>query len=110
MRLVHALLFAGACASPNAPAGSDLSASAVTDLARPSADRWPAFAGPVLDAGARAVFGFPLQVGTVRLGALNLYRDRPGPLSDNQHTDASRPGVLWFGGKGECGEGRPEDL
>ena len=36
----------------------------------------------------RGVFGFPLQVGTVRLGALNLYRDRPGPLSDNQHTDA----------------------
>ena len=36
----------------------------------------------------RAVFGFPLRVGTVRLGALNLYRDRPGPLSDDQHADA----------------------
>jgi hypothetical protein len=29
-----------------------------------------------------------LQVGAVRLGALNLYRDRPGPLSDEQHADA----------------------
>ena len=36
----------------------------------------------------RAVFGFPLRVGTVRLGALNLYRDRPGPLSGDQHADA----------------------
>jgi len=24
----------------------------------------------------------------VRLGALNLYRDRPGPLTDEQHADA----------------------
>jgi len=36
----------------------------------------------------RAVFGFPLQVGAVRLGALNLYRDQPGALSDDQHADA----------------------
>jgi hypothetical protein len=36
----------------------------------------------------RAVFGFPLQVGAVRLGALNLYRDRSGPLDDEQHADA----------------------
>jgi hypothetical protein len=34
------------------------------------------------------VFGFPLRVGTVRLGALNLYRDRPGPLTGEQHADA----------------------
>ena len=36
----------------------------------------------------RAVFGFPLQVEAVRLGALNLYRDQPGPLTDDQHADA----------------------
>ena len=34
------------------------------------------------------MFGFPLRVGTVRLGPLNLYRDRPGPLSGDQHADA----------------------
>ena len=34
------------------------------------------------------MFGFPLQVGSVRLGALNLYRDQPGPLTDEQHADA----------------------
>ena len=58
------------------------------DLASPREDRWPAFAGAALEAGARAVFGFPLQVGAVRLGALNLYSGRPGPLSDDQHADA----------------------
>jgi hypothetical protein len=34
------------------------------------------------------VFGFPLRLGSIRLGALNLYRDRPGSLSDNEHADA----------------------
>ena len=58
------------------------------DLAEPSAPRWMAFAVPAIAAGARAVFGFPLQVGAVRLGALNLYRDQPGPLSNEQHADA----------------------
>lgn len=57
------------------------------DLASPTTPRWVAFTGPALDAGVRAIFGFPLQVGAVRLGALNLYRDRPGPLSPEQHAD-----------------------
>jgi hypothetical protein len=58
------------------------------NLVDPEQWRWPAFRGPAVDAGVRGIFGFPLQVGTVRLGALNLYRDRPGSLSDDQHTDA----------------------
>ncbi len=58
------------------------------DLADAAVLRWPAFSGPALDAGVRAVFGFPLQVGAVRLGAMNLYRDRPGVLAGEQHADA----------------------
>jgi hypothetical protein len=58
------------------------------DLADPVFARWPAFTGPALQAGAQAVFGFPLGVGSVRLGALNLYRDRPGALTDEQYADA----------------------
>jgi GAF domain-containing protein len=57
-------------------------------LADPGTRRWVAFTPPALDAGVRAVFGFPLRSGTVRLGALNLYRDRPGPLTGDQHADA----------------------
>ena len=58
------------------------------DLADPVTRLWPVFTPAALQAGARAVFGFPLRVGMVRLGALNLYRDRPGPLSGDQHADA----------------------
>jgi hypothetical protein len=50
--------------------------------------RWLAFTPPAVRAGVRAVFGFPLRLGTVRLGALYLYRDCPGPLSGDQHADA----------------------
>jgi GAF domain-containing protein len=58
------------------------------DLAHPARPRWLAFSAAAVEAGVRAVFGFPLHVGAVRLGALNLYCDRPGPLSDDQHADA----------------------
>jgi len=58
------------------------------NLADPATPRWPAFTPPAVGAGARAVFAFPLRLGAVRLGALNLYRDRPAPLSDDQHADA----------------------
>jgi hypothetical protein len=58
------------------------------DLADPATPRWLAFSLPALEAGARAVFAFPLRVGSVRLGALDLYRDEPGPLNDDQHADA----------------------
>jgi hypothetical protein len=58
------------------------------DLADPATRRWAAFVAPVLQAGVRGVFAFPLRVGTVRLGALDLYRERPGTLSDDQHADA----------------------
>jgi hypothetical protein len=58
------------------------------DLAHPGTLRWFAFTPRAVEAGVRALFAFPLQVGTVRLGALNLYRDGPGPLTDDQHADA----------------------
>lgn len=57
-------------------------------LADPAEPRWPAFTPPAVAAEAAAVFGFPLGIGGARLGALNLYRDRPGPLSGDQHADA----------------------
>jgi GAF domain-containing protein len=58
------------------------------DLANPATVRWAEFARAAVDAGARAVFGFPVTIGDVHLGALNLYRDRPGPLTHDQHADA----------------------
>jgi hypothetical protein len=58
------------------------------DMAQPGRPRWLAFTPRVVEAGVRAMFAFPLQVGTARLGALNLYRNGPGPLTDEQHADA----------------------
>jgi hypothetical protein len=58
------------------------------DLGDPAVLRWPAFAPQVLRAGVRAVFGFPLRVERARLGALNLFRDRPGRLSGDEQGDA----------------------
>ena len=58
------------------------------DLLAPATPRWLAFTPAAVDAGARAVFGFPLRVGAIRLGSLNLYRDAPGHLTDDQHADA----------------------
>jgi hypothetical protein len=58
------------------------------DLADPATRRWPSFTPSAVQAGARAVFGFPLRVGTVHLGALNLYRDVPGSLTGDQYADA----------------------
>jgi hypothetical protein len=58
------------------------------NLASPSESRWPAFTPKVLAAGARAIFGFPVRIGAARVGALNLYRDETGPLTDDQHADA----------------------
>lgn len=58
------------------------------DLADPRTPRWFAFTPPAVEAGVGAVFAFPVRQGAVRLGAVNLYRDRRGPLSDDQYADA----------------------
>jgi hypothetical protein len=50
--------------------------------------RWPAFAPAACQAGAAAIFAFPLQVGAIRTGVMVLYRVRPGPLSAFQLGDA----------------------
>lgn len=42
---------------------------------------WPAFVDEAVLAGIRAVFAFPLGMGSLRLGTLDLYRSTPGPLS-----------------------------
>lgn len=57
------------------------------DLADPTS-RWLGFTPPVFKAGVRALFAFPLRVGAVRIGSLDLYRDHSGALSDDQHADA----------------------
>ena len=58
------------------------------DLARTAATLWPTFGPRALAAGIAAVFAFPLQVGAVRMGVLDLYRDVAGPLADGDLDEA----------------------
>lgn len=58
------------------------------DLLDTAVARWPAFGAAVLSAGIRAIFAFPLQVGAIRLGILDLYRDTPGRLTSVELIDA----------------------
>ena len=61
------------------------------DLARLNG-HWPAFRSEAGGLGVRALFAFPIVVGSVALGSLDLYRRRPG----------ARPGA----GQAGTGDGR----
>jgi hypothetical protein len=58
------------------------------DLGRTARQRWPVFAAGAEDAGLAAVFAFPLRVGGIRVGVLDLYRTTAGVLSDDELADA----------------------
>jgi hypothetical protein len=51
-------------------------------------DRWPAFAPAATELGVRAEFSLPLQLGASGLGTLDLSRDEPGLLDDDEFADA----------------------
>jgi hypothetical protein len=50
--------------------------------------RWPRYGAAALDAGVHAIFAFPLRVGAIRIGVLDLYRDTPGHLTILELADA----------------------
>lgn len=68
------------CASGRSIAQPDLSAR--------GGSTWLAYGPSALAAGARAVFALPVQIGEIRFGALSLFCDQPGMLSDAQFSDA----------------------
>jgi hypothetical protein len=69
----------GPCLDAAAVGGMVLAA----DLDSPDETRWPAFAGAVLGDGIRAVFALPVLITSVCVGALDLFRARPGALSSD---------------------------
>jgi len=59
----------------------------VPDLRTPDdivIERWPAFIEGAGAVGVRAVFAFPLRIGAINVGVLDVYRSDPGPLRDGQ--------------------------
>ena len=71
--------------------------------------RWPAFMEGAARAGVRAVFAFPLRIGAITVGVLDLYRDRPGDLTAGQlaaalmAADAAALALLYLGSGGRGG-------
>ncbi|PXX61670.1 GAF domain-containing protein [Nocardia tenerifensis] len=59
----------------------------VTDI-RTAEARWPWFCDAALAMGARAVYAFPLRIGGVRLGTLDLYRHQIGGFTPSMMADA----------------------
>jgi hypothetical protein len=70
------------------------------ELAQTGPQRWPGFAAGALGVGVRAVFAFPLQIGGIRVGVLDLYRDLEGALDERglaqslAYADAATPVLL----------------
>ncbi|MFC6160519.1 GAF and ANTAR domain-containing protein [Kribbella jiaozuonensis] len=58
------------------------------DLSSGGTSRWPGFTSSATNAGIAAVFAFPLQVGAIRLGVLDLYRTITGSLEPLQLAEA----------------------
>jgi hypothetical protein len=50
----------------------------------PHTARWPALLSELRDLDVRALFAFPIRVGEVPLGTLDLYRCEPGGMSTQQ--------------------------
>ncbi|WP_369189489.1 ANTAR domain-containing protein [Streptomyces sp. R08] len=57
-------------------------------LTRQLQDHWTVFADAALEAGARAVFALPLQMGAISPGVLDLYADVPTVLGTEELADA----------------------
>ncbi len=58
-----------------------------SDLAHSSSTPWSAFAPAAVHNGVHGMFSFPLRVGEVRLGALDLSRGTAGALTRQQRFD-----------------------
>lgn len=54
------------------------------DLRTAAVRGWPGYASAALSSGVAAVFAFPMHVGGVGFGVLDVYRDLPGSLRPEQ--------------------------
>jgi hypothetical protein len=75
----------GPCRDAHASGGPVLSADLrATEAMR----RWPTFAPAATAVGAAAIYAFPLQMGAVRLGVMDLYHKEPRALGSEELGDA----------------------
>jgi len=62
----------------------------VPDLGATAGSRWPMFAAALTGSAIGAMFAFPLELGAIRLGVLDLYRHQPEALSGPELATALR--------------------
>ncbi len=60
----------------------------VPDLTDGAASRWPIYSSDAHAHGVRSVFAFPLQIGAARLGVMDVFRERVGPLTRSELAQA----------------------
>lgn len=54
------------------------------DIDAGGSERWPAYAAAARSHGVRSMFSFPLRIGGIRLGVLDLYGTRPRRLTEDE--------------------------
>lgn len=64
----------------------------VPDLAHAPSNAWPVFGAETAALPVAAFYAFPLQIGAIAIGALDLYRQRPGWFSKAELASALRLG------------------
>ncbi|MBL7489773.1 GAF and ANTAR domain-containing protein [Frankia sp. AgB1.9] len=60
----------------------------LSDLGGPVGRRWPTLGAAAAPTGVRGIFALPMMLGLARLGALELFRFVPGPLTAATLADA----------------------
>jgi GAF domain-containing protein len=66
----------------------------VSDLANPDHNRWPVYGPAMLDLKIRGIFAVPLVLAGEHVGALDLFRARPGVLDGEEIAGAVRAAML----------------
>jgi GAF domain/ANTAR domain len=66
----------------------------VSDLANPDHNRWPVYGPAMLDLKIRGIFAVPVVLAGEHVGALDLFRARPGVLDGEEIAGAVRAATL----------------
>jgi hypothetical protein len=82
------------------------------DLRSVAHGRWPGYSSAALESGVGAVFAFPLHIGAVVLGVIDVYAEKPGSLSQKQVaaalTAAQQATEILLDGHLVTADGRPD--
>lgn len=73
----------GPCVDANT-SGAPVMVSDLLDRGEGITSHWPVFLEAALALDVRAIFAFPVRLGAISFGTMDLYRSQPGPFSERQ--------------------------